>query len=273
MVFDSNGIDHQLLNHGEIPNGWIDRYFVELEGFHKNHVNSMVWDKKAFQAIHYASIYLPIRLSSWSRISESNNRDLFDSLSVVSIRSELVLWQSGCEDYAFMPSKSKSTLNADDLELIELAFEYPKLFMESHYLVNDSVSWKQKYELALERVSDRWTKQLYWPKWLVLAIRFASFYMDTWQKYNTYSDRKKILSDERFAIQDEMEMLQNRLLRTDVPLVIKNWLNKCHLERGNDGLPIAKEHEDLNDIYLSVRTLSEIFLLNGISFSNDDCFD
>lgn len=80
-----------LLEDGEFPDGWVDRYLTLLEEANQLWRSEDYWHKKLVAAIHFASFYLGYRYEAWCSFKKSSNVETRDLLAKIRTRSEFFL--------------------------------------------------------------------------------------------------------------------------------------------------------------------------------------
>ena len=100
-----------------------------------------------------------------------------------------------------------------------------------------------------------------WPKWLCVAIHFAAFYVDLYQKQDidliNSSEHQEAASSGIGEVTSELSrIIHNRR----VTQLIKLWLCSASADRDSSGLPVLGVTRPRTGQLISVRTSSELFL-------------
>ena len=123
-------------------------------------------------------------------------------------------------------------------------------------------SWGQRYRNALSEIGPKWRQTTYWWRWLVLAVRFSSFYLDLAllpSKVRSTSETQRGLDPDR--IRATVECLRPCIDDSRALAVIDLWLRLSHLRRDSAGFPCIPGHADLGARRsVCIRTTSEAFL-------------
>ena len=80
-----------LLSTGALPEGWVDTYFRLLDQAKSRWSKYASAPRSAVAAIHFASMYLPIRYSMWEKFSGEVNSKTHDDLARLRCYSEVWL--------------------------------------------------------------------------------------------------------------------------------------------------------------------------------------
>ena len=254
-----------LLDEGRLPDGWAASYCTFLAEALANSKAGDFWSWPLFQAIHFVSAHLHFRYRVWCRSTERANPETELLLGRVQLESELFLWNSVCGSPSFLDSVNRSSrqeVDERDVMLVNLCFEDNGILRRSDG-ADDSVvaAWRQEYRTALSTIGVKWQLSSHVWKWLALAVRFASFYLDLAmirREDQRRCDHQRGLEPDR--IQETLQRLQTQISNGAVIGVIDLWLRLCQLPRDSSGLPSILSSTTSSMRSVGVRTASELFL-------------
>ena len=269
LVF-SSGVEQALLQTGRLPESWVPKYLATIQDACSSFDGATVWPKQVFQAFHYSSMYLPLRYDVWATSANTSNSKTERSIAEIRFETEMYLWSSlsGVDRWKrHLASTNEVAFGKNGARLIELCFGDISPVGE----IDQSASfrtWKDSYEECLRNIELELKTTDCWPKWIYMAIHFASFYIDLFQSQCIDLVRMAIeLEDDtlRTRIDDVIRKLRIEIENDAVLNLIRLWLSSCSSKRDSSGLPKIGDRRPRTGQFISVRTLSEVFLLGGIN--------
>jgi len=90
-VFGDGAPCDSLLNAGQFPAGWTDKYLCLLRVASEQWVHEPMWPRQLVAAVHFASWYLNLRYDVWCRHSGRRNLQTEKELSSLRSPSEIFI--------------------------------------------------------------------------------------------------------------------------------------------------------------------------------------
>ena len=87
-------VQQSLLEKGEFPTGWVEKYLELLREAHKNWYNETCLPRELVAAVHFASWYLDLRYKTWTKFSHNRNSNTEEQLAKIKTPSETFLLMS-----------------------------------------------------------------------------------------------------------------------------------------------------------------------------------
>lgn len=267
LVLGQSSPQKDLIEKGVFPESWMSRFKVSVANLAFATQRKWCWPKKAFQALHYCSMHLPLRYDIWRNGTPRTDLETELSLTEVQFATEEYLWSA----VADLPSwrvvsadDMSNTLNENDAELVELCFgEQSPVHLLSQ---GESFhSWKEDYVRCLMQSGATWVGEEEWPKWLCMAIHFASFYVDLYQTQELSLGAPVVESRYEAEVATLVDRLRLYIDNQNVLLLIGLWLAKCGTRRSASGLPRIAQTRPATGQFISVRTISEFFIQEAIT--------
>lgn len=266
LVLGSGSCEGGLVERGEVPSQWVDAYHEFLYEVRSDARGQSEWDRRLFQPLHYASTHLGLRYGVWKSSSGSSNADTEKLLSDIQFETEEYLWSALPDMPCWSPPVGAAAihLGPDDRALIAMCFDQMSPVCETED-GGSFHSWKRNYEDTLRGCASRWGAKVLWPRWVCMAIHFASFYIDLYQAREIDLEFDSQRRDERSARTERvLATLGRSIANENVLRLIRVWLLACDLNRDVSGLPMIGKVRRRTGQFISVRTVSELFLLHGL---------
>lgn len=267
LLFSEGGVEQSLLDSGRFSASWLTSFQSAIEALSSSCLRSQSWPKKVFQSLHYASTHLPLRYRVWATSSHTRNIHTEYELSELRFSAESYLWSSlfGLPRWSDSPSaEDPAFLSEHDARLIDLCFGLASPVCAAEKATSFQ-SWAEEYDACLRFSSQRWTKKSHWPKWLCMAVHYASFYIDLFQMRD-FELTAVFEEDEIRAckIREILDGLKTHISNDSILSIIRIWLETCSANRDSSGLPLIGTLRPRTGQFRSVRTTSEVFLLDDL---------
>jgi len=267
LVF-SSGVEQALLQTGRLPEPWTQEYLAEIQDARSTFDGALAWPKQVFQAFHYSSMHLPLRYDVWASSANTSNSDTEHLIAIIRFETEAYLWSSlpdGDPRTSTTAFTNEVACGLSATRLVELCFGNMSPIGGGDRSTSFR-SWKELYEESVRTIEPKWKTMMCWPKWLCMAIHFASFYIDLFQKQNV--DLAQVAVDvEDIALRKRIDGIIHTLkekIENEAALdLIRLWLSSCSKKRDSSGLPKIREQRPRTGQFISVRTISEAFLLEA----------
>lgn len=262
LVISARDGENPLIETGELRAVWIAEYRSFLQQARAEWLREAAWPRKAFEAMHQATVHLPLRYNVWSRFEKRRNIATESALSSVRLETELLLWSCLCDlrKWPRGENGSASLLDRDDCSLIDLCFGAPSPVG----VVDETTSfrgWQKEYERALRVAHVKWKDEPFWPQVLSMAVRFASVYVDLFQIREVDLSASYLSEAQQVAqINEVVEGLRIPINNEYVLSLIRIWLESSGMNRDGSGLPAIGVVRARTGQFVSVRTISEMFL-------------
>ena len=272
MVFSPGGIEHTLQQTGRLPESWVRKYLAEIHDARASFDGATAWPKRVFQALHFSSMHLPMRYDVWARSTNTANSKTEQVLAEIRFETEAYLWSSlsGVDRWKLnVASNNEVAAGKSAISLIDLCFGDISPVVE----VDRSTafrSWKDSYEECLRNIELDWKTAVCWPKWICMAIHYASFYIDLFQSQciDVAQVATEVEDDTlRRRIDDVIHELGKEIKNEASLNLIRLWLSACGCDRDSSGLPRVGVRRPRTGQFISVRTPSEVFLLGDAKSS------
>jgi hypothetical protein len=255
LVF-SSGVEVALRQTGEIDPLWRDSFVLEIQKSDLAPIDDLTWPKQYFQALHYVSMHLGLSYRSWTVLERGKNEETAQTLADLQFTTEAHLWSS------LNSLTSTAAVSASHYaDLISLCFgdNAPLKIVD---LTTSFRPWKDEYERCLKQCAQQFKHSEIWPKSLCMAIHFASFYID-WFQSRCVDLRQTTVDNSQHAnrIQEIVDHLGGFIKNESVLHLIRLWLCSCQFKRDAGGVPEIGAHRPRTGQFVSVRTMSELFLI------------
>jgi hypothetical protein len=257
------GLGEELVHSGELKTSRATQYTNFVQDATGNWSRDTTWPHRAFQAFHYASLYLPLRYYVWSNAKGKRQLGTEEVLPVVLRETEMYLWSCLLQS-AKWPSDRLSHhalgLDSNDRKIIDLCFGVasPVGPIESG---ESFAQWKTQYEQAVRVGSAKWKNEEMWPQVLCMAIHFASLYVELFQIRNIELTGNYAANDQGSRQSEPIIAGLMRYINNErVLALIRIWLDTCGMKRDDSGLPAIGTLRERTGQFVSVRTMSEVFV-------------
>lgn len=258
LVF-SSGVEVSLRQTGEIDPLWRDSFLLEMQKSEPTPSSGLTWSKQYFQALHYVSMHLGLNYRSWTVLERAKNEETAQILADLQFATEAHLWSS------LNSLTSTAAVSAsDDTDLISLCFgdNAPLRIVD---LTTSFRPWKQNYERYLKNCEQQWKHSETWPKSLCMAIHFASFYIDLFQSRCVDLYQTPVENSQHATRIQQIATHLGRFIKNELVLhLIRLWLRSCQFKRDAAGVPEIGANRPRTGQFVSVRTMSELFLLSDV---------
>ena len=107
-----------LMEKGQLPAGWSERYFQLLTAAESCLFVSNTWPKRLFLSLHFASCYLPLRYEVWIAAGNCRSLQTQQELGEISRTTEILFWNTLLEHRCFIECE---TLTGEQKRLLGLA--------------------------------------------------------------------------------------------------------------------------------------------------------
>ena len=165
VAFDAawlHAAERSLLDTGELTASWVNGFNTFASSIADAPANDQI-DRSAFAGLHFASLYLPMRLDLHPSPTPSAAR----TLTEVHSRAEEVLWRR-------LLSVSMAPADGSETELVELVFGEAR--PKSPEAVD--LTWAASVAGAARSLTREWQGRSTQPLWPAMAAHFASFFLD-----------------------------------------------------------------------------------------------
>jgi hypothetical protein len=266
LVLGARRPEALLLDEGHLPDGWADEYLINLAEAQAQNATSSFWPRPLFQAVHFVSCHLSLRYGVWQQSTGRTNPETEGLLGRIQMESELFFWNS----VTFIPSFSEIVvqpmgdgIDERDVGLVTRCFKKNAVIDAGQDADEATIrEWREQYRAAVLAIGPRWRSRSEVWKWIVLAIRFASFYLDLsliFQEVERQYGTRPGLDPGR--IRSTVDGLRSEFDNENTVAIIDLWLRISDLQRDSSGFPCVGEIRDpRNCPTVGVRTVSELFL-------------
>jgi hypothetical protein len=91
-VLGSGSPCSDLIERGEFPPGWVDRYLDLVGSLSDHYAGQSMLPRRAIWAVHFASWYLPLRYEVWHKSSGRTNQVTIGELGRIRTPSEVFIY-------------------------------------------------------------------------------------------------------------------------------------------------------------------------------------
>jgi hypothetical protein len=255
LVFGRKRPDVTLLARGQIDPSWFSEYETSLDIELQASTGSS-WPRRLVQASHWVSFYLPLRVRVASRAINENIalcKQVFD-LHIMTEQKLLTNLTDFVDESIGEDLRSEQPLARPEREIIRLSLGRGN----PASAISDSLDikkWKEAFEVQWKPVALELQRDSHWNKWMVTAIRFASFYWDLLFAQN-------IRLSESLGV--DIPSLKS-VLPTPTLAMIHTLLHPPSQAIDESGLPIIGSPGEFK--HLSVRRLVEPILMARLDAS------
>jgi len=178
LVFGEKRPDTTLLARGFIDPSWFGEYETSLDTELLASTGAK-WSRSLVQASHWVSFYLPLRVRIASH-TFGKNTDLCErmfNLHIVTEQKLLMNLTTFSDESIVDTLRSESPLASPELEIIRLSLGQGN----PGSVISDPSGikkWKEGFEAQWKLIASDFQRNSYWGKWIVTAVRVASFYWD-----------------------------------------------------------------------------------------------
>jgi hypothetical protein len=231
------------LARGVFDDSWRSEFEVALDVELRN--STVHWSRDLVRAANFVSFYLPLRAKS---IADYDVRNAIFKLHVQTETKLLTSLVEGVPEGILEALRSEFPLESADYEIIRLSLGCGNPIAATSE-PSGIEKWHEAFKAQWRIVAPRLERTSCWDKWLVTAIRVASFYWDLLFMQNItmvecpnndLAVLRPIVSPSTFAM-------------------ISTFLHPPNIEIDDSGLPILGKPREFNGI--SVRRLVEPTLM------------
>lgn len=266
LVFGSRRPEMLLVDQGHLPEMWDAEYLSALAEAEDE--GSWSWPRQLYQAVHFVSCHLGLRYVAWCRITGRTDPQTENLLGRLQMESELFFWNSVATlplHYISM-GMQPGVVEQSDVALVTLCLKNNSILEAPHPVdARATELWAQQYRVALSAIGPKWHSTSCWWKWLVLAVRFSSFYLDLaliLPELQVLSLNPRGLDPNRTRA--TLEGLRSQLGDSASLTVIEHWIRLSFYQRDSTGFPLlAVDSEWKERPSVGVRSVSEFFLQKG----------
>ncbi|WP_339684102.1 hypothetical protein [Gimesia maris] len=246
-----------LMEKGQLPAGWSERYFQLLTAAESCLFVSNTWPKRLFLSLHFASCYLPLRYEVWIAAGNCRSLQTQQELGEISRTTEILFWNTLLEHRCFIECE---TLTGEQKRLLGLALgdDCPLHVSNNPDGLKD---WRAELISCLQQLEQTYGDSADWPAWILITIHFVSFYLDLALKKRIRQSHE-LHSD--FQSQSQIDHLCKRLSEQFphqwLEFLTRLWLESTHCSRDASGLPLIKSLPRQALTITSSRTSCEVLL-------------
>lgn len=259
-LFDQS-VALSLRETGTLPEPWIHEYRSFVAAIHLRYgPGVMSIPREVFQGMHYVSTHLPLSYNVWKALSQHECLLTKSHLSQIIRTTEFFFWRSleGIPKWDSAASRQLPAFNDAAVSLVELCFGLHSPIPASHNSRESFVAWNERFITSLHECSQI-REQSEWPKWICIAIHFASFYLELVHRRAVDVTQVGVNGNTAEECQ-VIDGLRSTITNEEVLKLIALWLASVEVPRDNAGLPSVGTLLPRNNQSVSVRTECEVWL-------------
>ena len=91
LAYGDRACDQQILEQGEVPDDWMRDFESAMDLVETETKGKQTWSRKLAAAIHFISLYLPVRYEAWKNLTKQSSPGMSPRLAKIRTRCELFL--------------------------------------------------------------------------------------------------------------------------------------------------------------------------------------